>query len=263
MPHIQQDRKLRGKVKQRQRRRRNQAHETKKSTRINAANDYLKQTFLPVTDHVGFRQVSAYEICIDFFKSLDHLSTLYKFEIHPTDHLPFPLNISNAFAQAKSQMERKNLSLDLSIVSNEKSKATIATCESLNIGHTLYYMPLQPLLNLHRVKNKGCFQLALSVCAYLHQIVGMPLMNSNDYLVGSYEMIEEWVTNEPNEYDPEDYLEHLREINEMKLASKILERAISNPIHLALFPERVAGFTTHNHKEGKLLSAASQVAGTP
>jgi hypothetical protein len=259
MLHTQQDRKLRRKTKRHQKRRRNQAPETKKPSRFNAANDFLKQAFLPFTDHVGFRKVSADEICTDFFRSLDHLSTLYKLEVTPTDHLPFPLNISSAFAQAKKQMEDKQSSLDLSIVSNENSKATIVTCESLNIGHTLYYMPLQPLLKLHSAKNKSCFQLALSVCGYLHHIVGMQLMNSNDYLTGNYEMIEEWVKNEPNEYDPEDYLEHLREINEMKMASKILDRAISNPIHLSLFAERVAGFTTHNHTEGKLLFAATQL----
>ncbi len=259
MLRTQQDRKLLREVKRHQRRGRNQAPETKKPSRFNATNNFLKQTFLPVTDYVGFRNVSAEEICSDFFNSLNHLSTLHKLKINPTDHLPFPLNISSAFAQAKKQMEIKQSALDLSIVSKETSKATIATCESLNIGHTLYYMPLQPLLKMHRAKNIACFQLALSVCGYLHHIVGMPLMNSNDYLVGSYKMIEEWVTNEPNEYDPEDYLEHVREIKEMKLASLILDRAISNPIHLLMFAERVAAFTTHNHKEGKLLSAATQL----
>lgn len=67
--------------------------------------------------------------------------------------------------------------------------------ERYNTGATLYYIPVIPLYQMLRNKNrKKTGLLLLSVCTYLYRIADIPYYRQEDsYLYWIYEMLTEWL----------------------------------------------------------------------
>ncbi len=259
MAHLQQNRRVRQQPEPTTRRRRNQKEKKQKSATSSFANDYLKQSFLPVTHHKNFTAQNSPRINADFLKSLKNISNLYGITLQLFEEAIFPLNIKLAFMNIKSELEKKQADLGVAIFETSHSTATLATYKELSVGLRLYYVPLEPLLKLHMEKKKSAVNLVLSVYSYLYLIVFMPLCNHNDYLSSCYEMIGNWLENEEDEWGVEEHLSLTVELNAMRRSLKVIEKAIQNQVNLDEFENRLISFSPVNHREGELLNSANRL----
>jgi|GEM_PF-1552111 len=251
MPAVSTDRAVRRKVKPLAGRKHNKKSKITHGTSGPVAPDFLRQQFFPITFNETFNFQNWEKIEQVFFTSVEHLCTLYKIDFVKDPDLSFPMNIAVAYRFLKKELATVDASLDLLITQN-RNKTTLATIQSLHKDYDLFYVPLNALDELHRDKNKGCFDLVLSVFGYLNQHVRLPLLCENDYLSGCYEAITEWVTNADNELEAAEYNRNCADLKAMHKKIRILEKAILNPSHLVAFKKRLNAFKPLDDSEKRL-----------
>lgn len=217
---------------------------------------FLNQSFQPLSHFKGFQRSKTQKVEEAFFHSLSGLSKRYGLAIRTSREEPFPFNILVAFQNAKKQLEKKAHSTDL-IITEHNGKTTLATIEQIGIDHTLYYTSLNALDWLHQRKDLPTFSLMLSIYAYLHQTVGMPLLAGNDFLSGCYETIADWLENSKKEYEEEEWKENSRLISNMRRKRPILEKAVRNPANLAAFAGRLNSYQPANEAEEQFKKLAT------
>lgn len=255
-------RSVRKRVRPGSRQRRSKEKQSQECTAPICANGFLKQPFLPVTDSVlpSIKQVLAIEK--DFFNSLDNLSHLYGFEPMDTRGYVFPHNIYTAHAHAETIIKQYDKGLHLLIVNDEKHIATLTTVKEADTGGILYYIPVEPLLFLLRQKTrKQTKELMLSVYAYLYQVVKMPFCDSSSFMGYQYEMLQEWIEQEPEAWDEAEYKEKLADIKALFRYSNHIKKHISKPRHLEQFSARIKRFTPASLAEKILLEVAVKLCG--
>jgi hypothetical protein len=222
-----------------------------------APNDFLKQTFLPVSHFEGFRKNRISPLEQQFFKALSNLSDHHNLELNPINIEAFPFNILSNFQKAKNILEKKQPGLEL-LITELNGETTLATVEEIGISYTLYFPPLSALDWLHTKKSKKNFQLVLSLFAYLNQSARMPLPSENDYMSGCYDAICDWMENCEDEYDEEEWKEKKALLTEMRRKQPILERAVTNPANLAALTGRVKSYRPRSEEEKKLYKIAKE-----
>lgn len=193
----------------------------------------------------------------EFFTSLSHLCTLYKFPLPETGHLEYPLNITTAFRQVREWLVKINM--DAIIFSDKKRKACIATVKSFDTGHTLYYVPVRPLwLLLNDAKQQPALsQLIGCVFRYLYQVAGVPYYREDGYLYNQYETLTDWIENDPD--DDEDYREEqAKEMERLKEASDQILPLLKTPLTATGFQQAIDEYSQLcNCKKEPLELAAS------
>lgn len=219
------------------------------------AYDFLKQRFAPLSFNMGRNRLNWKQIEKTFFTSVRHFSNLYKIEFMEDTSLPFPMNIAAAVRSLRKKLEVIDPSLHLVIAEN-REKTTLAIVKQLTKEYDIYYVPLNALDELHRDHNKICFQLLLSIFAYLNRHAGLPLLCENDYLTSCYEAITEWVNNADNELDGNEYNSNCAELKATLKKIKILEKAVLDPSHLLEFKCRLQFFKPRTHTEKRLKTVA-------
>ncbi len=251
MPAVSTDRAVRRKVKQIAGLRRSKKSKIACGTCGPVAPDFLRQQFLPITFNKTSNAQNWEKIEKMFFASVKHLCTLLKINFINDPDLSFPMNIAVAYRFLKKELGTIDSSLYLLITEN-RNKTTLATIKSLHKDYDLFYVPLNALDELHRDKNKGCFDLVLSVFGYLNQHVRLPLLCENDYLSGCYEAITEWATNADNELEEAEYNRYRTDLKAMHKKISILEKAVLNSSHLAAFKKRLNAFKPFGNTERRL-----------
>jgi hypothetical protein len=155
----------------------------------------------------------------------------------------------------KDRLEKAAPSLYL-IIAQNRNKTTLATIKSLTKDYDLFYVPLNALDELHRDKNKPCFELVLSIFGYLNHKARLPLLCENDYMTGCYDAITDWVTNADNELEEVEYNNNCAELKAMHKKISILEKAVLDPSHLLAFKERLQAFKPGSPTEKRLKAVA-------
>lgn len=255
MPAISTDRAVRRKVKPSAGRKRNQKNKIAFGAGRSVAPDFLKQRFAPLSFNAAGNSNNWAKVEHAFFTSVKHFCGLHKIEFKEDTSLSFPMNIAASYRWLKKELEVVVPSLYLAITENH-GKTTLATIKPLTREYDIYYVPLNALDELHRYQNRGCFQLLLSVFAYLNRHARLPLLCENDYLTGCYEAITEWVTNADNELDEEEYHSNCAELKAMHKKIGIIEKAVLDPSHLMEFKTRLQGFKPRTHTEKRLKAVA-------
>ncbi|WP_299357709.1 hypothetical protein [Mucilaginibacter sp.] len=128
------------------------------------------------------------------------------------------------------------------IVSDEQHIATLATVSRYDTGMNLYYIPVRPLWHwVQSSQGQRLAELLLAICAYLHQVVGIPFYTENGSYVGcQYQMIEDWVNDDQE--DEDDHQAQLDELYVMHNAGLKLHEQIHKPYYLAQFAQIVENF---------------------
>lgn len=218
----------------------------------NASYGFLNQSFRPLSHFEGFQRSKKGKVEAQFFRSLTHLSKRFRLA---TDS--FPCNMLYSFQQAREQLEKKSPRTDL-IITEHKGETILATVEQIGIDHTLYYTSLNALDWLHQRKDIPSFELMLSIFAYLHQTVGMPLLTGNDFLSGCYDAIADWLENSKDEYEEvEEWKENGRLITAMRRKRPILEKAVRDPANLAAFADRIRSYQAANETQEQFQKIAA------
>lgn len=225
-----------------------------------AANGFLKHAFAPVIGRELGLLGQPRQVEWEFFNSLSNLALLYGLDLTCKDRLAYPLNIAQAFEEAKKQFGQKRKELDLVILNDTTHKACIATAKAYDTGNCLYYIAVKPLQLLFG--NPRCrvqANLLLSIFSYLHQIAGIPDF-SNGFLGGEYEMIYEWFTEEERSNDEDDcYDEIMEAYKAMRYYGKKLFKSIGHVYHLQQFEHRVRHFKPVSETDKELHAVGIQI----
>lgn len=212
-----------------------------------AAYGFLKTRFLP--HHTG-QAVAAggnrEKEC--FYRSFALLCSHYGIAPVPTESLAYPYGREVALHEAARLLrtqcpEQVTISFE---ESNDKWELTAGEC--FNTSNTLFYIPVLPLHYLVQDKRrKKAARLLLCIFAYLYRRAGVPYYTEDDaYLYWNYDRIGEWVTYEPEDYEPEEYNSDLSEIRKAQHFGEVMRRRLWNPIHLKRFADWLTGYTPHD-----------------
>lgn len=214
----------------------------------NAANGFLKCSFLPKLKEPQTVQSAGKSAKTerDFYQSLSQLAAHYGLQAMQTKQYGYPYNIALALDDAGRQLKDKVEDWDEIKLLQDSRKTFLTSTERYNTGTTLYYIPVVPLFRLLKnPQRKKAAHLLLSVCAYLYRIADVPYYRQeNSFLYWQYEMLKEWVlsddyTDETNSY--------LSELQQAEWIGNRMEQKICNPVNLEIFKQRLKNF---NGKDG-------------
>ncbi len=220
---------------------------------------FLTQSFGPVTDLGRPSSKLAKNAGQYFYQSLLHLATLYQFNPFIITDEKYPANILASFTHAKEMMKQKASEAELIITQDKEGYPFLSTALELSTGLTLYYIPVDALIRLHRHRNKPAFTLLLSVYAYLHQIAGMPLCQDYSPTYSCYDMMQESLQDNQGGYEPEEHQQCLRDFSAMNRFLPVLNKQIGKLVHLDEFESRVKSFQPLCEMEEKLLEISKRI----
>lgn len=210
-----------------------------------AAYGFLKARFLP---HFAGQPVAgnAAEKAA-FYKSFDLLCSHYGISPVDTQHFSYPYGRSVALYEAE-RLLREQCPQHIAITFEEDEIGTpvLTVTESYNTQNTLYYIPVIPLhCLLQDCHRKKAVQLLLCTFAYLYHVVGVPYYRDEDtYLYWNYDMVSQWVMDDPHGWETDNYSGYVSEINTASHIGEVMLRRLWNPILLNDFEKRVMGFVS-------------------
>jgi len=237
-------------------------HERNKEARsvIRTSNDFLRQQFLPLRDAGLFKRISQHSIETNFYNSLTNVCNYYPCNIpNYSDHV-FTYNIFRIYKDVCDQLKQFHPEVQLKITEVNGRHGILQTVSVFDTNRTLYYVPVEPLVNLLKTKaNQQLAGLILSMFAYLHHVTKMSWhTGTGDYLSGTYEMIQEWLESAEDEYDTDDFKSQVAEFTALRRYSKIIYKSLNDKKHLHEFEKRVHRFTPVDQNQ----KAISKIAKT-
>lgn len=252
-------RKIRGKLRPVTGCKRNQKNQTEKRAAFDTGNGFLKHSFLPLTTDEFSIMGNREKIEDDFFPSLMNLAALYKFEPADVSLTPFPYNIHLALSHAAETLKKKDQETELIVVADDTHTACMATIKTFDIGRTLYYIPVRPLIVLLTDKTKKKTSgLLLSIFSWLYRVVEIPFhTNPSAYLYCCYECLREWVFQNDEDWEDDALAERVTLLQDIFQKGKKMEKRLGASCHLKEFEKRAKEFCPKNEPEKQLLSAAT------
>jgi len=179
-----------------------------------------------------------------YYSSLSLLAKLHGFSPDEYRDKPYPYNILLSYRDTKRRLNRQPIETTLHIVRDDNERVRVATKQTFEAGHTLYYVPVMPLYRLLRVREqKACAELILSVFAYLYHTVQIPYYrDTSTYMFYHYESNKEWLLECAGDYESDEYEENMSDILRAEYVGDEMERKIYNRYQLEHFAERLANF---------------------
>ncbi|HFK5574898.1 hypothetical protein [Elizabethkingia anophelis] len=176
-----------------------------------------------------------------FYKSLSLLTKHYGISPLSTQDFNYPYNISLCIWDTQKQLKSKVQNWENIRLIEKEDETFFVAQERYNTGATLYYIPVIPIYQMLRNKNKKkTGLLLLSVCTYLYRIADIPYYRQEDsYLYWIYEMLTEWL-----EQDEEVDDNHIskKELQKAEIIGDIMEQKIVCKENLLFFEERLKQF---------------------
>lgn len=224
-------------------RRRNSERQNEISSCGNAADGFLRTSFLP-----KLKETQTVQPCGktaktegDFYKSLSCLAEHYGIEPMPTDQFHYPYNMALAIWDMEEKLKQRVPNWQEVRLVKDSRKTYLVSEERYDTGTTLYYIPVEPLFQmLHDPKRKRNAQLLVSVCSYLYRIADIPYFRQEgSYLYWMYEMHREWVEQDDEGEETEIYKS---DFLKAELIGDCIEQKIFNPANLHVFGQRLSAF---------------------
>lgn len=206
-----------------------------------AADGFLRHRFMPLYEEAeGLPQDQ--DISKGVFGSLAMLSAEQGVELKDFSDKPYPYNLLLAHHDAQNQLSEKSDELELFIVQSESGRVQLAVRETVYTEMSLYYIPVLPLYRLiSSRKHRESVDLLLSVFSYLYHVVGIPYYREEvSFLEYHYEMLSEWITDEFDEEEVENYHANLSDLKASVHFGDLMLRKMYSPYQLAHFEERLA-----------------------
>ena len=178
-----------------------------------------------------------------FFKSLAHLSRHYGIEPMNVSDFAYPANILLAYSDVSQKIKTKGRARDL-MIAEQHGNIGLTVKESIDTGHTLFYIPVLPLYEWHsKRQNRKTAELLIGICAYLYIHAGVPYYRDEDsYLGGSYAMMEDWVNDDMGDLDEEDKNRYQSNLNKVHYFGDVMGRRIGAKLNLEKLEERINSF---------------------
>ena len=207
-----------------------------------AAYGFLKVRFLP---HLAGQPLTGSPQDEDaFYRFFALLCAHYGITPMETRSLGYPYSKAVALWEAKAMLRKRQEDVQIVESRDAAGSLVLQARETYNTGNTLYYIPVVPL---HRLlqdrRTKRAAQLLLCTCAYLYHVAGIPYYtDDSSYLCWQYDMIREWVENDPTDWEQESYNSNRSQMNTAEHIGKVMQRRLWNPSLLNRFAELVGQF---------------------
>jgi hypothetical protein len=226
-----------------------------------AAYGFLKVRFLP---HLAGQPLTASPQDEDaFYRSFALLCAHYGITPMETRSLGYPYSKAVALWEAKAMLRKRQEHIEILEHRDAAGSLVLQARETYNTGNTLYYVPVVPLYRLLQDRRtKRAAQLLLCTCAYLYHIAGIPYYTDNSsYLCWQYDMIREWVENDPTDWEEESYNSNRSQLNKAEHIGRVMQRRLWNPCHLNRFADCVAEFVPLDRFACECLAIAEKALG--
>lgn len=223
-----------------------------------AANGFLKVRFLP---HLAGQPVSlSQNEEEDFYRSFALLCDHYSIAASETRSLGYPYNKAVALWEAGKLLRARREDVQILEYRDAVGSLVLQAEETYNTGNTLYYIPIVPLYRLLQdKKTKRAAQLLLCTCAYLYHVAGIPYYtDDSSYLCWQYDMIREWVENDPTDWEQESYYSNCSQLNTAEHIGAVMQRRLWNPCHLNHFQDLATQFIPLDSFSRNCLSIAEK-----
>jgi hypothetical protein len=207
-----------------------------------AAYSFLKCRFLPHLE--GQETAAAPQQENQFFLSLGLLCSHYGISPMDTRSLGYPYSREVALWDAQRRLRTAcEPSVEISLAQQDGSLC-LAAKETCCTGNTLYYIPVVPLHRLMQSRStRSGAQLLLGICAYLYHEAGVPYFrDDSSYLCWQYDMIYEWVENDPDGWEQEHYWQNRSQLHAAAYIGDVMQRRLCNRKNLEKLAERAAMF---------------------
>jgi len=209
----------------------------------NASDAFLKCTFLPKLreDSSTVFPKGQQEMERDFYLSLSLLAEHFSIEPIDSRSYGYPYSIAIAIADIEKRLKSAVPHWEALRLVTDGCTTFLETEERYNVGTTLYYVPIAPLLlMLADHKHKRNANLLLSVCSYLYHIAAIPYYtHSGSYLSWIYEMMGEWIAeDDSNEQREQD----IQELYKADWIGTRMEQKLYNTKNLDFFENRLDSF---------------------
>jgi hypothetical protein len=200
-----------------------------------AAYGFLKVRFLP---HLAGQPVTvSAKDEEDFYRSFALLCRHYGLSPMETRSLGYPYNKAVALWEADRLLRARQENIQIIESTDTAGSPVLQAKETYNTGNTLYYIPVIPLYRLLQDRRaRRAAQLLLCTCAYLYHVAGIPYYtDESSYLCWQYDMIREWVENDPTDWEAESYNSNRSQLNTAEHVGTVMQRRLWNPCHLNRF----------------------------
>lgn len=201
-----------------------------------AAYGFLKTRFLPHA--VGQAMAGSPAEKEQFYLSFSLLCNHYGITPVDTRNFAYPYGREVALHEA-GRLLREKLPQNVQIAFEQTDRNFLLTVtESYNTNQTLFFIPVLPLHQLlQEKKRRKPARLLLCIFAYLYRVAGVPFYREQDtYLYWNYEMLEQWVTDDPEEWGG-DFYTFNSQINTAIHIGEVMLRRLYNKVHLERFAE--------------------------
>lgn len=226
-----------------------------------AAYGFLKVRFLP---HGAGQPVTvSAKDEEDFYRSFALLCGHYGIAAMETRSLGYPYSKAVALWEANGLLRARQEHIEIMESREAAGRLILQAKETYNTGNTLYYIPIVPLYGLLQDRRtKHAAALLLCTCAYLYHFAGIPYYtDDSSYLCWQYDMIREWVEDDPEGWEEESYNSNRSQLNTAAHIGKVMQRRLWNPCHLNRFENMVDRFTPLDSFGCDCLSIAEKALG--
>ncbi|SDE86380.1 hypothetical protein SAMN05216464_110101 [Mucilaginibacter pineti] len=225
------------------------------------APDFLRHSFLPLYVEDGEALPDKEPLEQQYFESLALLQSAYPMQLLDVSTKAYPYNLLLSAWDAERKIRRIEPDKDVHLLG---CTFLIDSGKRMNTRQRLYYIPIQPLFILTKVKGKQgrkTAQLLLSVFAYLYHHAGIPCYTSpSSFIRWQYEMLEEWLTDEHhNEDEQEDVANQLNEIRAVHHYGEIVRKKLRHESHFSTFNQRMETYRPCNNWEREILKLAQDI----
>lgn len=180
-----------------------------------------------------------------------------------TRSLGYPYSMGVALWEARRLLRARQEHIKVLEHRDAAGSLVLQAKETYNTGNTLYYIPVVPLYRLLQDRRrKRAARLLLCTCAYLYHVTGIPYYtDDSSYLCWQYDMIREWVENDPTDWEAESYNSNRSQLNAAEHIGKVMQRRLSSPCHLNRFAALVEQFAPLDRFGCECLSISEKALG--
>ncbi len=232
------------------------------STFIHAANDFLRNTFLPKVE----QEVDSAKINLQADRqlqsSLKRLKNHFGFRIPEYDVINLDYKWNLCLYYVDQEIGKRTLPYVTStahIEYDEKEKYHICISEQVNASSRLFYVPVLPLKRLlsDKGKRKGALLLQ-SVFSFLYLHAGLPFYTDDcSFLNGEIDCLFQW----SQESDDEEFITFInKELSEAMDIGFCIWKKISNYQNLTYLQNRLISFKPKNGFDTACLELAQRVS---
>jgi len=206
-----------------------------------AAYGFLKTRFLP--HYTGQPLRGSNNEKDGFYRSFGLLCSHYGISPCDTTGFAYPYGREAALHEAARLLTEKHPQHIEMELQEDSGTFSLQVSERFYTGNTLFYIPVLPVqYMMQRKEHRKAARLLLCVFSYLYHTAGVPYYTEDSYLYWHYEMVTEWLINDPDDWEQETYYNYMSQSRTALHHGEKMLRRLKNTVHRERFGEWLAAF---------------------